>query len=241
MRQTGVPPGRSWEYFDRVYCISVDERADRRAEAGRQFDAVGLGARVEFLIVPRDPVDPERGIHASHMECFRRGIGAGAQTILVFEDDVVFDRFDGGVLAESVRFMQETDWNMFFFGCLTFATGRTPHRSVLSVRYRALTHAYAVRREFAEALLARPWEGRPYDMLLQARCDRYFAAYPSFAFQSNSRSDNLRLRQVDRLRRLCGGLARIQKFDEFYHRHRLAVIGLNALAVAGLLAFAALG
>jgi hypothetical protein len=78
-------------------------------------------------------------------------------------------------------------------------------------------------------------------MLLQACCDRYFAVYPSFAFQSDSRSDNLRLRKVDRLRRLCGGLARIQKFDEFYHRHRLAVIGLNALAVAGLLAFATLG
>src|SRR5512147_2256233 len=84
----------SWAFFDRVYCISLDERPDRRQEAERQFRRVGLEGRVEFVVVPKDPVDPERGIHSSHMECFRRGIRAGARTMLIFEDDIVFDRFD---------------------------------------------------------------------------------------------------------------------------------------------------
>lgn len=232
-------PGSSWAFFDRAYCISLDERPDRRQEAERQFRRVGLGGRVEFVVVPKDPVDPERGIHSSHMECFRRGIRAGARTMLVFEDDIVFDRFDPAVLAVCCRFMAAADWNMFFFGCLTAGSRRTDSPAVLQVRYRGLTHAYAVRRDFAESLLVHPWRGQPYDMLLKERCEGFYAAYPSFAFQSNAATDNLRLRQLDRLRRLCGGLARIQKMNEFYHRHRWAVVAAHVLLIAGLLALAA--
>jgi hypothetical protein len=173
------------------------------------------------------------------MECFRRGLRAGARTMLVFEDDILFNRFDPRVLAACTRFMAAAEWNMFFLGCLTSGSRRTANPAVLQVRYRGLTHAYAVRRDFAESLLARPWCGQPYDMLLKDRCDGFFAAYPSFAFQSNAATDNLRLRRMDRFRRICGGLARIQKMDEFYHRHRWAVVAAHVLLIAGLLALAA--
>ena len=232
-------PSSPWTFFDRAYCISLDERPDRRQEAERQFRLVGLAGRVELVVVPKDSADPERGIHFSHMECFRRGLRAGARTILVFEDDILFDRFDPRVLAACTRFMAAAEWNMFFLGCLTSGSRRTDTPALLQVRYRGLTHAYAVRSGFAESLLARPWCGQPYDMLLKDRCDGFFAAYPSFAFQSNAATDNLRLRRLDRLRRLCGGLARIQKMDEFYHRHRWAVVAVHALLIAGLLALAA--
>jgi hypothetical protein len=210
-------PGSPWAFFDRAYCISLDERPDRRQEAERQFRRVGLAGRVELVVVQKDPVDPERGIHSSHMECFRRGIREGARTMLVFEDDIVFDRFEPAVLAACCRFMAAADWNMFFLGCLTAGSRRTDSPSVLQVRYRGLTHAYAVRRDFAESLLGHPWRGQPYDMLLKERCER----------------------QLDRLRRLCGGLSRIQKMNEFYHRHRWAVIATHVLLIAGLLALAA--
>ena len=227
-----------WSFCDRAYCISLDERTDRRQEAERQFRAVGLAGRVEFLIVPKDRADVERGNYASHMECIRRGLRAGARTILIFEDDIRFDRFDPRVLAECARFMSADGWNMFFLGCLAAGTRKTATAAVAAVRYRSLTHAYAVRRPFAESLLRIPRDGRPYDMLLRDECAGYYAAYPSFAFQSNSRTDNLRLQRVDRVRRLCGGLARIQKMNEFYHRHRWAVIGAHVALIAGLLALA---
>jgi len=122
----GAPSSRDlWAFFDRVYCISLDERPDRRQEAERQFRRVGLAERVEFVIVQKDPVDAERGIHASHMECFRRGAAAQARTTLIFEDDIVFDRFAPRVLAECTRFMAAAAWNMFFFGCLTAGSRRT--------------------------------------------------------------------------------------------------------------------
>lgn len=233
-------PSALWGFFDRIYCISLDEREDRRQEAERQFRAVGLTGGVEFVIVKKHPVDNERGIYESHLECFRRGIAADARNMLVFEDDIVFERFSTEVLSDCVRFMSShDDWKLFFFGCLTSGSRKTANASVLSVRYRSLTHAYAVQRRFAESLLRRSWRQRPYDAVLSSLSDEYFAAYPSFAFQSNARTDNMRLDKLDRWRRRCGGLARIQKLDEFYHRNRRMVIGVHVFLIMVLLALMA--
>jgi GR25 family glycosyltransferase involved in LPS biosynthesis len=225
-----------WRFFDKAYCISLEEREDRRQEAERQFRAVGLGDRVEFVIVKKDPVDAERGIYESHLACLRRGIQAGARTMLVFEDDIVFDRFDTKVLSDCVRFLSvHYDWKIFFFGCLTSGSRKTANASVLKVRYRSLAHAYAIQHGFAGTLLARPWRRQPYDMLISSLSGEYYAAYPAFAFQSNSRTDNTRRKKLDRWRRRCGGLLRIQKLDELYHRHPVVVIGAHVFLIVILL------
>jgi GR25 family glycosyltransferase involved in LPS biosynthesis len=225
-----------WAFFEKIYCISVEEREDRRQEARRQFDGVGLTGRVEFVIVKKHPIDPEQGIYESHLECFRRGVHDGAQHLLVFEDDVVFDRFSPRVLADCVRFLSLHDsWDMFFFGCLTSGSRRTANASVLKIRYRSLAHAYAVRGSFAETLLGTPRRGRPYDALLSSLAGEYYAAYPSFAFQSSAPTDNFQYSRRHRFRRLCGGLLKIQKMDEWYHRHRWAVIGVHVFLLALLL------
>jgi GR25 family glycosyltransferase involved in LPS biosynthesis len=231
-----LSPLTLWGFFDKAYCISLDEREDRRQEAAMQFRSVGLSDKVEFVIVKKHPVDNERGIYESHLECFRRGIGAGARNMLVFEDDIVFTRFSTRVLADCVHFMStHDDWKIFFFGCLTCGSRRTANASVLKVRYRSLAHAYAIQRSFAERLLALPWGQQPYDVFLSSLGGKYYAAYPSFAFQSNARTDNMRLGKMDRWRRFCGGLLRIQKMDEFYHRNKWMVIGIHIFLIVILL------
>ena len=37
-----------WDFFDRLYCISLREREDRRKSALQEFSKVGLADRVEF-------------------------------------------------------------------------------------------------------------------------------------------------------------------------------------------------
>lgn len=235
-----ILPSSPWAFFDKIYCISLDEREDRRREARKQFGNVGLADRVEFVIAKRHPIDNEQGIYESHMKCMRNGIRAAARTMVIFEDDVVFDRFSLKVLADCVHFLSTTSsWRIFFFGCLFSGSRRTENNSVLKVRYRSLTHAYVVQRSFAETLLSKPWSNIPYDALLGTLAGEYYAAYPSFAFQSNARTDNMRTRNVDRLRRLCGGLLRIQKMNEWYHRNRWAVIGIHVFLIMLLLLFVA--
>ncbi len=228
----------AWDFFDKVYCISLAERSDRRAEAAAQFTKVGLAERVEFVVVKKHPTDCERGIYESHLLCMAKGLAAGARQMLIFEDDIVFDGFTAAALERCGAFLAaETDWHMVFLGCMVKASRRTRFPGVVRVRYRSLTHAYAIQRRFAERLVARPWQGVPYDDFLRDLEDeRSFALYPSFAFQSDSPSDNERYLPLDRVRRLLGGLRSLQKKDEFYHRHRPVIIGAHVLALL-LLAF----
>jgi hypothetical protein len=231
----GVPLEKEthvWRRFDKIFCISVDERTDRRASATDQFTRLGVLPLVEFVIVPRHPVDIEQGIYESHLACMKKGIDSGAETMLIFEDDVVFERYRPETLTSCTDFLsRQRKWDMLFLGCLVSGSWSTSNRSVLRVRYRCLTHACVVHRPFAEKLVGKPWAGVAYDDTLCAMAGEYFAAYPSFAFQSNSPSDNIRHLRLDRVRRLLGGMRRIQTRNEWYHRHRLAIIALHMAAI----------
>ena len=221
-----------WEYFDKIYCISLEERPDRRDEARIQFQKAGLLDYVEFHVVKKHPFDTEKGIYESHMACITNGLLAGANRIVIFEDDVLFDGFSQERLKPCIDFMSATlDWKAFFFGCLVSGTRKTHSRGVLKIKYRCLSHAYVLNRGFAEMLVKKPWQKIAFDSELKSYNDGFYAAFPAFAFQSNLPSAKTNCSGLDRFRRLCGGLQRIQKRNEWYHRHRPVFITLHILVI----------
>ena len=227
----------SWEYFDKIYCISLDERSDRRKEAKAQFDAVGLLNSVEFVIVKKHPIDCEQGIFESHLLCMKKGLSAGADNIVIFEDDICFDRFSPQVLKSSIDFLSaEPNWKMLFLGCMVKGSRKTENKSVLNIDFRSLCHAYVISPGFAQRLVEDSWQETPFDDMLRDLTDNHFyAVYPSFAFQGNSRSDNHRYLALDRLRRLCGGLRRIQKMNEYFHLNKRIIVMIHVLLILMLL------
>jgi len=220
-----------WDYFDRVYCISIDTREDRRAEARAQFEKVGLSGRVEFVVGKKHPADSEQGIYESHMACIGKGISAEAQTILIFEDDVVFDRFEADRLREAVAFLSTNPWDVLFFGCLVGKIRKTSCHSVVRIRCRCLAHAYVLHRGFAETLVKTEWNGTPFDNYLASFEDKMYMMFPSFAFQNDSASDNEKCARLDKVRRFFGGFQRIQKRNEFCYYHEPVMIVLNILMI----------
>ncbi|MDL2275617.1 glycosyltransferase [Desulfosarcina sp. OttesenSCG-928-G10] len=211
-----LPENAGWDFFDRIYCISLSTRPDRRRQAQAQFDAVGLGDRVRFFLAAPHPTNSEQGIYASHLASLSQGLSEGAETILIFEDDVVFQGFSKDRLRNAIAFLTRRPWQAFFLGCLMRRAKKTDDPSVIAVQYQALTHAYAVTRSFALQITRKPWQGIPYDAML-ARFDSagFFAACPGIAFQGDATSDNARLKRLDRIRRCCGGLIRIQKANQW--------------------------
>ncbi len=226
----------SWEYFDKIYCISLDERSDRRKEARAQFDAVGLLNSVEFVIVKKHPIDCEQGIFESHLLCMEKGLSAGADNILIFEDDICFDRFGPQILKSSIDFLSsEPNWKILFLGCMVKASRKTENKSVLKINFRSLCHAYVLNASFAHRLVKEPWQGTPFDdMLRDLKDDHFYAVYPSFAFQGNSRSDNRRYLALDRFRRLCGGLRRLQKMNEYVNLNKRIIVIMHVLLLSTL-------
>ncbi len=222
-----------WDGIDKIYCISLRERTDRRAEARAQFEAVGLARRVEFVLVEKHPTDCEQGIYESHLYCIQKGIDAGAERILIFEDDIVFDRVTRKRLEHLNDFIRRhPSWRILFLGCMVKASYPTDYPSVRRIGYRSLTQAYVVHRRFAARLITYPWQQVAYDDFLRdLNNDEFYILHPAIAFQSNSPSDNERYLHLDRLRRAIGGLQQIQLRNEFYHCHRHWIIGAHLLVV----------
>jgi GR25 family glycosyltransferase involved in LPS biosynthesis len=223
----------AWDGIDKIYCISLTGRHDRQVEALAQFDRVGLARRVEFVLVEKHPLDCEQGIYESHLLCLRKGLAAGAERMLIFEDDIVFDRMNPTTLTAGMNFMRNHErWHMLFLGCMVSRSRRTAYPSILRIAYRSLTHGYVIHRRFAEVLAGRPWQKIPYDDFLRdLKDDQMYALYPSIAFQSDSTSDNERYLPLDRFRRICGGLQKIQKRNEFYHHNKVLIVGAHILVV----------
>ena len=222
-----------WEYFDKIYCISLAERSDRRKEAKAQFDSVGLLNSVEFVIVKKHPIDCEQGILESHLLCMKKGLSAGADTIVIFEDDICFDRFSPQVLKSSIDFLSsEPNWKILFLGCMVKGSRKTENKSVLNIDFRSLCHAYVISPGFAQRLVKDSWQETPFDdMLRDLRDNHFYVVYPSFAFQGNSRSDNQRYLALDRFRRLCGGLRRLQKMNEWFHLNKRIIVMIHVLLI----------
>ena len=103
------------------------------------FSKVGLTGKVEFVIVKRHPFDVEQGMYESHMTCLRKGLKAGAERIVVFEDDIVFDRFDAERFKQCTQFLAEhPNWKVLLFGALIRSSRRTLIRSCKKSPTRAL-------------------------------------------------------------------------------------------------------
>lgn len=223
-----------WSFFDRIYCISLKTRGDRQRDAKAQFDRVGLRDRVEFILVEPDPADSERGIFQSHQRCLREALDAGAKQILIFEDDILFDRFKPQTLENAVAFMRSGEnWQAFFLGCFVKSMKKTAFPSVVRIRYRCMAHAYVVTRSFAEKIVAQPWQGIAYDHVLKAALDdeSAFAAYPTFAFQSPSPTSNANRQQLDQVRRWLGGLHWQQKWNEWSYYNLVGLIIGHSLTI----------
>jgi len=221
-----------WDYFDRLYCISLEAREDRRCSAREEFAKVGLADHVEFVIVKHYPYDVMQQIYESHMLCLQKGLEAGARNIVVFEDDVGFEGFDSRRLQSCVEYLkQNPSWKVFLFGALIRASRKTENPNVQKVRYQSLTHAYALNRDYAQTLAYVPWQGIANDTLFRPLKDGVYAAYPMFAFQKDFSSDNLEYLRLERFRKLLGGLKRIQKGIEFYRRHIVSIYAVQIVFI----------
>ncbi len=213
-----------WQFFEKIYCISITKRADRRAAVEKEFTSVGLLPLVEFVLVDKHPDNPEKGIFNSHMQCLQRGLQAGAKTILVFEDDVCFQGFDAEKLRQATTFLTETpSWNGFFLGAITGSITKTETPVVSQINYRCLAHAYTLNHHFAEKIITKSWQDIPFDNLLQNQCRHFFSITPMIAFQSNAATDNNTF-FIDKTRRFFGGLKWLQKFNEFYQHHKTILL-----------------
>lgn len=118
--------------FDKVVCINLAERSDKREIMSKKFDDLGIeiqwftAVKYDFLQKLVDPIADsqfahfnknqpfEIGASLSHYHVIKQALEEGAQRIFVFEDDVMFHRDFNSKLDSYWKALPE-DWNMVMF------------------------------------------------------------------------------------------------------------------------------
>ena len=176
--------GDPFRFFDVVYCINLDTRPDRWQQAMGEFVAIGLADRVE-RVAAITHADPREGCRRSHLECVKRAAAAGAETALIFEDDVVFPHFSPERLGRSLdRLRTIPDWDLFYLGGVVLSRPTERYGGLFRAPM-AQSHAYAIHRR---AFTAVERSRSPFDLWC-AQTLKSYCAQPLLAWQRDGLSD----------------------------------------------------
>ncbi len=198
-----------------VLCISLQDRADRRAALLEEFSPFGLA--VEFVRVERDAEDPERGCYRSHQHCAGLAVERGLRRVLILEDDARLDAWDAASIRRINRFLALRRPDLFHLGGIVGRMWRIPFPGVVRCRLTGC-HAYILSAHACRWLAATPWAGEPVDSVLP-RVFHGFAAYPMLFSQQPEDQVSSDL-AAHRHQRLAGAAA--VKDEAFWQRNRQA-------------------
>lgn len=199
--------------FDQVRIINLVDRPDRRGEMVDQLERLGgMPANAAFFDAQR-PSDPggfpnlgARGCFESHLSILRSARAAGAQNLLILEDDFDFTRSGLQRAGEIFAALGTSDWSFFYGAHPLPGEGRSglaavPPQVRVETTSCVATNGTALTAliEFLEGILTRP-AGSPdfgpmhvdgaYSVFRRLN-PQYatFAAFPPLGRQRSSPSD----------------------------------------------------
>ena len=171
-----------------MYCLTL-RNSPREPHVERELCRVGLHA-VELLQHDRDHVDGRRGCWAAHLSALRRGLDAGHEAIVVFEDDCCFWQRGSvgvaGLVEEALSLARRHPHAIVGLGGMAMgAIGATMGKSTRFRRGQyACTHAYVMGAAAARQVIKWEYTGAHIDHELMRLCgSNMVLAVPTVAFQ----------------------------------------------------------
>ena len=173
-----------FDFFDKIYCINLPNDTDRWAHAVIQFEKIGILDRVEkiYATPPHKDINVpslkfprgEMGVSLSQNKVIMNALISGANNVLIFEDDIVFEADTINKLETALAELPE-DWDILFFGGNP-VEGMSKYSSTLNktkVFYGAF--AYALTRQsmlkiinqFFDKLTIMPYDGLTSNISLE--------------------------------------------------------------------------
>ncbi len=141
------------ETFPYRLCINLDRRPERWQSMQRKFDQHGIHSVRRFSALDGDLMKlPANWVHTpgaygcllSHLQVVREARRLGAASVLIFEDDVVFDdHFE----EKFGRYIDQLppDWDMLFFGALHKDEPIKVAENIARITQAYSTYAYVLR------------------------------------------------------------------------------------------------
>lgn len=147
------------DYFSGSFCINLDDRPQRMIQAQAEFDRLGLEV-IRMQAMKGNPhgavsklLPNEIGCKQSHMNCIVAAARREWESVLIFEDDVVFAGNANKLFAQYMADMPD-DWAMIYLGGNHWGWNLGERdkpqlervaENVYRTRNTLTTHAYAIR------------------------------------------------------------------------------------------------
>ena len=104
----------TWDYFDKIVCLNLPSRTDRREQAQAEFDRVGVSPE---WVTAQSADDGRIGLIQTLHDVFAENYSA--RSILIFEDDVQFKNDPVNKLRLALmdlRYIFHDAFDMLYFG-----------------------------------------------------------------------------------------------------------------------------
>lgn len=142
------------EFFDKIYCINLDERTDRWEQVLKEFDKVGIKNVERFSAVKHDK--GAIGCRESHLGIIKTVKENGFKNVLIFEDDVLFLEENINQISKTLDDLKNIDWQLFYLGATVdpnvgFMKKFTDN--LFQTNFAYTTHAYAVNNTVYDKIL----------------------------------------------------------------------------------------
>lgn len=150
------------DLFPHKVCINLDRRADRWERIRARFDASGINAVARFPALDAVALTPptgwadEPGAYGclrSHLAVVEEARRRNAPSVLIFEDDAVFDPEFAVKLPHYARQLP-ADWDMVLLGGIHGAQPVAVSDNVVRITHVLSTFAYALRDTIYDDFIA---------------------------------------------------------------------------------------
>lgn len=148
--------------FPLKFCINLDRRPARWTAMQENFARLGIESVERFAAIDGEvTIVPERLSHLrpasyacalSHLAAVKRAQEIGSPTVLIFEDDCLFDP---EFVDTFPIFMSQVpdDWDMLFLGGYHFESPLPVSRNIVRAVMTLTTHAYVLRQSIYSAFI----------------------------------------------------------------------------------------
>jgi glycosyl transferase family 25 len=214
-----TPAGQALlDTFSAVRIINLRSRGDRRREITSEFARLGLtidGSKIKFHDAARfEEADPfpsvgAKGCFHSHLALLEEAKAAGAESLLILEDDCDFIGNIESAFLRAAKALRAAHWDLFFGGHEDLACDESSLEAIQKIESGAWirgTHFVAFRKTAIEAMV--PFLNEQVRLLAQdpvggskgidaayTRFGRkypdyqYYVAWPKLGYQRPSHTD----------------------------------------------------
>ena len=152
-----------FDFFDRIFYINLDSRPDRKASMEEQFSrwnikatripAISISDEENQILIERgcnfyDDTRPEyapriKSCTLSHLLVLNYAKILNLNSVLILEDDVIFNETILEDLKKCLTELGQFDWDVFFLGCQPFEANQVS-TSLARLERATSAHAYCV-------------------------------------------------------------------------------------------------